>query len=84
MPIIITCPHGSCPLNNTERMCDTVALLSADILYKQTIELGIPSVYIPGNEYRFNYDLNRKESRNTKYRKILDKIFKLIWSEDRK
>lgn len=69
--IILSSPHALCPVSD-ERKCDIVAGDAANCM-QHSIALvnGLTSVYVQGNEYRHDHDLNRAPSRNTSYRRRL-------------
>lgn len=73
--IILTVPHGKCPLpqKSSDRMCDIAAMSAAECMAKL---LKGYNIFIPGDEYRYDHDLNRKESRKTNYRSRLSNVFK--------
>ena len=74
--LILTSPHSKCP-EDTERKCDLVAGLSSKIFNEICIKKGIPCIYLPGDDYRHNHDLNRQNSRKTNYRINLNNILKM-------
>jgi hypothetical protein len=74
MEIILTTPHAHCPKGSKIRLCDLAASISGDIFNECCTKKGINTIYLKGNEYRYNWDLNRKESRNTNFRKELTKL----------
>lgn len=75
--LIISSPHGLCPPNKIDRVCDLSATISAIIFCKAIMKYGnIRYDFLPGDEYRYVHDLNRISSRNTSYRKRLEEKFK--------
>jgi len=75
--LIITSPHMLCPLDK-KRKCDLAASISADTLCSEIKRHKINYVYLPGDQYRANYDLNRSSSRKTEFRQTLSNIFLLF------
>lgn len=74
MSIVVTSPHASCPKNTDQRMCDLAAALAGKLFSELTQQSGIPTIYLEGDELRHNHDLNRNPSRNTKFRRRLQKV----------
>lgn len=76
--IIVSSPHAACP-QSIHRQCDLAAEISA-YTFCQAIDKykTISFVYMQGDEFRANHDLNRKNSRNTKFRKKLMDFFTLF------
>ena len=81
---LVTSPHARCK-SSTTRMCDTVAAMVARCFCatvgKYLEELGQRSetrcVYVEGDEYRHDHDLNRKPSRHTPFRRSLTLSMKI-------
>ena len=74
MDIILTTPHAHCPKDSKIRMCDIASSKSGDLFLDCCNKNGINSIYLKGNEYRYNWDLNRIASRHTNFRKELTKL----------
>lgn len=78
--VLITSPHNLCPITKN-RACDYAAGFAAQLL---TEVMGLYTdylnrvLYFPGNEFRSSYDLNRKNSRNTKFRKNIRTILQQL------
>ncbi len=74
--LIVSAPHSRCPENSKIRLCDTAAGLAASTFCRAAeVSKRIRCILLPGDEFRVNHDLNRKTSRDTPYRKRLEKIF---------
>src|SRR5271170_7049390 len=70
--ILLTCPHSKCSIDE-ERDCDLVALKAATIL-SRVLHMNGDIILLPSPEYRKDHDMNRKDSRDTKYRKHIKQI----------
>jgi hypothetical protein len=71
--VIVSSPHSLCDPTVKKRECDLAAGLAAQFLCDALrAHAGkIDHIYLQGDEYRRNHDLNRKVSRGTPYRKRL-------------
>jgi hypothetical protein len=77
MKILITIPHSHCPETDYLRKihsCDTSAEKAGKILGKLFQRKGHDVILLIADKHRLFCDLNRKECRNTSYRKKLTKI----------
>jgi hypothetical protein len=74
--LIITSPHAKCDIISEERSCDYAAALAGKTLCTALDKYKLTYVYLPGDEFRRDWDLNRKISRSTKYRTTLESIIK--------
>jgi hypothetical protein len=74
--LIITSPHAKCDIISEERSCDYAAALAGKTLCAALDKYKLTYVYLPGDEFRRDWDLNRKVSRSTKYRTTLESIIK--------
>jgi hypothetical protein len=100
--IIVTVPHAACPKFKwyvaangrlvIRHLCDTFAVEAAHTLVAKLEEL-LPTSYIvmlPSPDPRSKVDSNRNQSRSTKYRKHVDRMFRQqlkrnpnnVWSID--
>jgi len=79
--IIITVPHATCT-TDLYRMCDTRASEAAQLMEKILKSLGRNVILLPNYEtIRSDYDMNRRESRQTHYRLYLEKIISDILNQ---
>jgi hypothetical protein len=76
-PILLTVPHARCNYESKEHTCDNMALESALNLTEHLFPNKYAIIF-PGNINRIAIDLNRKESRNTIFRKWVRKISLLV------
>lgn len=85
-PVIITSPHSKCPdyssdkrseseSESIERKCDIISGRVSSIIYENLKSVKRKCIHIPADEYRDKYDLNRKWSRQTPWRKELSSKF---------
>lgn len=74
--LIITVPHAKCDFMAKKRGCDFAAALAGKSICNALNKCKLKYVYFQGNEFRCNYDLNRKPSRSTKYRTALESVIK--------
>lgn len=70
--MILTVPHAYCEASN-ERMCDELSLKAATLIYSF---VNNDKYLLVGDKPRYKLDLNRKESREGKFRKTLTKLMK--------
>lgn len=74
MSIVITTPHSFCVHGINERHCDLNAENAAVSLLRILRTSKYSTVYLPADQPRFQVDLNRPESRDTRFRQSLGKI----------
>jgi hypothetical protein len=67
---VITVPHYTC-IKTVYHLCDTKAYDMAKRIRDKLAEYGINTIILLGDINRSIIDLNRKESRNTEFRKVL-------------
>lgn len=78
MPIIITAPHSKCVevyVRDCDRRSSEAALIVKNILNESSSDDCTVSLHL-STLYRTNMDANRRESRNTKWRKKLASVTK--------
>lgn len=68
--VLLTIPHAKCGSSDN---CDKDVMNHANLLKKELDEQKIPNKMIVGNIERTKIDLNRKESRQTKFSKKVTK-----------
>lgn len=78
--LVVTAPHSQCDMLAPNRACDLAAALAGQSLCLAMQKQNLSCVYLPGDEFRRDHDLNRKPSRSTKYRKGLESVMKGVSS----
>lgn len=75
--IILSCPHAQCSISKEdydEHWCDWIAEAALNSLSIELDEMDIKHEKIVGKDFRKEYDLNRKPSRNRPFRESLRNI----------
>jgi hypothetical protein len=85
--ILITTPHSFCFYSSTEnRRCDERSHQAGFILFNYLKQSGIQVMFLPSTyDRQLGGDQNRKESRQSLYRKEIDQIYKqfdVLWTID--
>ena len=75
--VILTVPHSKC-INEKGHNCDITALKNAENLSRRLNKEEIENKILIGDINRYTSDLNRKESRNTEFHKVLDGLIENI------
>ncbi len=73
--IVITVPHAACLESNADHNCDELAPMVARIFSEEIHD--VPFSMLLGNINRNVCDLNREESRDTDFRKMLRRYFEV-------